>query len=208
MADFTVKQHPFPHVVDDDLWEDEYLKDVIAEFPSPKDRRWRRYGNGQERKFEGPLEMWGPHTIGMFEEIEQMAPDLERAFGIEGLQMETVGGGYHLIPPGGYLARHADFNVSPFTGHFRRLNFLVYLNMNWRDQGGKLELGAPDDPTFVEYAPTFNRTVVFETSDTSWHGHPVPTNRWRFSVAAYFYTEEPPAGFTSEHSTVWFPDAA
>jgi Rps23 Pro-64 3,4-dihydroxylase Tpa1-like proline 4-hydroxylase len=55
----------------------------------------------------------------------------------------------------------------------------------------------------ADIAPEFNRTVIFETSDHSWHGHPVPADRWRKSVAAYFFTDEPPEGYHSDHSTVW-----
>lgn len=199
----TLTADPFPHLVLDGWWEDDHLRDVLAEFPDPAAPGWRRYAGTNERKLEGPPGMWGPRTRTLFDAIRDRTPDLEAAFGIPDLRMETIGGGYHCIEPGGYLAIHTDFNRSPRSGLHRRLNLLVYLNDAWDEplDGGHLELW--DASPRVSVAPEFNRTVVFETSDHSWHGHPKPATRWRRSVAAYFFTEAPPPGYTADHSTVW-----
>lgn len=198
----TPTPEPFPHLVLDGRWDDELLARVVAEFPNPRDRRWRRYGNEHEAKYEGPEPMWGPRTRILLSRFRTLVPHLGEAFGIPDLSMETVGGGYHLIPPGGMLDVHTDFNRSPTSGLYRRLNLLVYLNRGWQDPGGRLELWPDDgDPTVI--APEFNRTVIFETSDHSWHGHPEPAQRWRLSVAAYFFSPEPPRGYLEDHSTVW-----
>ena len=202
----TVTRDPFPHVVVDGWWDAEMLGGVLSEFPHPDHSGWRRYGNAQERKFEGPPPIWGPITEELFNQIEKLGPTLERAFGIPDLTMETIGGGYHLIPPGGYLKVHTDFNRSPNTTLYRRLNLLIYLNEDWQDEGGRLELWGPvrREKTI---APEFNRTVVFETSDHSWHGHPIPASRWRCSVAAYFFSKSVPGGYRADQSTVWHPHA-
>lgn len=196
---------PFPNVIVDGLWPDDLLDAVVAEFPDLT-AGWRRYGNDNEHKLEGGPDLWGPAIHILFATLR--SPDtiarLEDLTGIRGLVMETVGGGYHLIPPGaGRLAVHTDFNRSPHSNLYRRLNCLVYLNRDWRDPGGRLELW-PDgdgDPTVV--APEFNRIVIFETSDRSWHGHPQPADRWRLSVAAYYFSPDPPPGYREDHSTVW-----
>lgn len=198
----VVTRAPFPHLVVDGWWDHRLLAGVAAEFPAPDAPGWRRYRNGNERKLEGPEPMWGARTQALFAAIADRSADLEAAFGVPGLSMETVGGGYHCIEPGGYLAVHTDFTRSADTGRFRRLNLLIYLNEEWADPGGHLELwdaGA----CVVDITPEFNRTVVFETSDRSWHGHPRPASRWRRSVAAYFFSDEPPPGFREHHSTVW-----
>lgn len=202
----TVDVEPFPHLVTDGSWDPALLRKVAREFPDPAIPGWRRYENSTERKLEGPPGLWGAATRELFRQVEASTAELGDAFGIEGLQMETVGGGYHLIPPGGYLAVHADFNRSPHTGRYRRLNHLVYLNDGWDEDGGALELWGSDGPAVV-VAPEMNRTVVFETSDRSWHGHPKPATRWRKSVAAYFFTAEPPSGYLGEHSTLWHEQA-
>lgn len=197
-----VSRDPFPHVLADGWWDEQLLADVAAEFPEPDDPGWRRYSNGNERKLEGPPAIWGPRTRGLFQVIEDRTAEMEQAFGIRGLHMETVGGGYHCIEPGGFLAVHTDFTRSSKTKRFRRLNLLIYLNEDWQDLGGHLELWDAGS-CGVDVPPEFNRTVVFETSHRSWHGHPRPAARWRRSVAAYFFTDDPPPGYTEQRSTVW-----
>ncbi len=198
----TVRAEPFPHVVVDGWWDPALLRAVLAEFPATDAPGWRRYDNGQERKLEGPAGLWGPRTREFLTLVKDRTPALEEAFGIPGLQMETVGGGYHLIPPGGYLNVHTDFSRSPRTQRYRRLNLLVFLNEDWRDPGGHLELWDAEAKV-VDVPPEFNRTVVFETSDHSWHGHPQPAEGWRRSVAAYFFTAEEPLGYRTDQSTIW-----
>lgn len=192
----------FPYHIIDGHWDPDTLERVRAEFPNPEHPGWRRYVNGNELKLEGPPHLWGPATVEFFDTLAAPATIdwLQTLFGIDGLHMEPIGGGYHLIPPGGRLAVHTDFNRSPRTNRYRRLNLLVYLNHDWCDPGGWLELHGDET---IAVAPEFNRTVVFETSDRSWHGHPEPAHRWRRSVAAYFFTDTPPDGYLGDHSTVW-----
>jgi len=193
---------PFPHAVGT-LFDADLLRQVVAEFPTADAVGWKRYNSDAELKLEGPPEMWGAATQRYFEQLGAMGDLLSDLTGIADLSMETIGGGYHLIPPGGYLDVHTDFNRSPNSARYRRLNVLTYLNDDWtEDDGGYLELW-DDDGVALSIAPEFGTTAIFETSDRSWHGHPVPTNRWRRSVAAYFFSPEPPPGYRADHSTVW-----
>lgn len=203
-----VQTYPFPHFVMDGFWDPDELNAVLAEFPAVNSG-WRQFANERERKFEGGPHMWGPRTRDFFENrLRPLCEPLGEAFGIPDLTMETVGGGYHLIPPGGLLAMHTDFTVSPDTHRYRRLNFLTYLNEEWEShEGGDLQLWDSDGLVERVY-PEFNRVVCFETSDHSWHGHPVPTTRWRASIAAYFFSEIEPPGFTGDKDTQWHPRAS
>lgn len=202
MSPFTPTADPFPHAVADGFFARDALDAVVDEFPAPFDPRWVRFENARERKLQGGPEMWGPATHALFEAFSELAPELGEAFGIGDLTMSVVGGGYHLIPPGGLLDVHTDFNRGP-SGLYRRLNLLTYLNPGWQDEGGRLELWPDGDGDPITLAPEFGRTVVFETSDRSWHGHPLPARRWRLSVAAYFFSPDPPPGYRADHSTVW-----
>lgn len=199
-----ISGNPFPHTIIDGLWDDELLHEVIAEFPGTS-ADWIRYSDEEhEVKLEGGAHLWGPRTHELLGLIEKQGPALAEAFGMPPLIMRTEGGGYHQIEPGGRLATHADFNRSE-DGLYRRLNVLVYLNPDWTDRdGGHLELLARDG-TVTRILPQFNRTVVFETSDTSFHGHPVPLPgpRSRRSFAAYFFSTEPSAHYETDHTTLW-----
>jgi len=56
--------------------------------------------------------------------------------------------------------------------------------------------------------PKFNRLVVFETNEISFHGHPKPLNTpadvSRKSLAIYYYTEtRPSTEIADEHNTIY-----
>lgn len=197
-----VVEQPFRHVIVDGWWPEDLLRDVVIEFPEPEDPRWRRFASARESKSEGGPALWGDRTREYFDLLAAHTDEISEAFGIPDLHMETVGGGYHLIDPGGYLAVHTDFSVSPLTGRFRRLNILTYLNDDWADPGGRLQLWADRRTMFADIAPEFNRTVIFETSDHSWHGHPISATRPRRSLAAYMFTDARPVDFANQ-STVF-----
>lgn len=205
MVTGCVNTVPFPHLIADNWFVPDALEACLGEFPEFDAPGWRRYGNDHECKFEGPPVLWGVATQAYFDMLAGRAGELAGVFGLPELHMETIGGGYHLIPPGGFLDVHSDFSRSPRTGRFRRVNVLTFLNKGWRDgDGGHLELW-DDHECAVEVAPEFGTTVAFVTSASSWHGHPAPTKRWRASLAAYFFTDEAPDGFR-EQSTVWHPN--
>jgi hypothetical protein len=93
---------------------------------------------------------------------------------------------------------HTDFNMyeSPEHGMLdRRVNLLLYLNENWEEQfNGHLLLGDFNKNEVVQkITPIFNRCVIFNTTQTSVHGHPeplnIPENISRNSIAVYYYTK-------------------
>ena len=195
---------PFPHIVLDDFLPPAVLDEVLAEFPKPQEADWHAFDSALERKLatKDDTEM-GEATRHLLAELNS-APFidfLERLTGIAGLVPDPhfEGGGLHQIEPGGHLKVHADFNLHPRTGLERRLNVLIYLNRDWKDEyGGALELWNRDMTACDErILPYFNRCVVFSTTDTSYHGHPepltCPEDRTRKSMALYYYSKDRPA---------------
>lgn len=196
---------PFPHLVVDNLWPDSLLTAIDAEFPPADDHRWITYPDAKERgKKAGDRRMWGEATRGFFDAAR--SPDactmLELLTGIEPLTADDVGGGMHETGEGGRLAMHVDFNVHPTLPLERRLNMLVFLSRDWDPAwGGTLYLGEQRE---VSVVPAWNRTVIFATGETSWHGHPEPVigDHLRRSLACYYYAPLR-AETASAHSTVW-----
>lgn len=122
---------------------------------------------------------------------------------------ELTGGGIHQTGPRGHLDVHVDFNYIGERELHRRLNILVYFNKDWRPEwGGNIELWDADvKKCHQSFSPLFNRCVVFETNEISFHGVTAvkcPEGRSRKSFAAYYYTKEAPAHWTGEaHSTIF-----
>ena len=209
---------PFAHIALDGLFDDVDLEGVLRDFPSPGQMRWMRFDNPQEKKlgfFHESSTITDPvrrflDAMNGFE----MLLFLERLTGIEGLIPDPYfgGGGLHQIEPGGFLKVHADFNVHPKLHLDRRLNMLIYLNKDWREEyGGHLELWDREARTCrTRILPLFNRTVVFSTTDTSFHGHPHPLTSppgvTRKSVSLYYYTAGRPGAEPSKpHDTLFIP---
>lgn len=206
---------PFSHVVIDGFLPNDVADAVLAEFPTPKDGRWTTYTNDRERKLEGTdLTAMGAATRSLFAELNSAVflTFLEELTGIEGLIPDPYlhGGGLHQIERGGFLKIHADFNWHRKLRLDRRLNLLIYLNKDWKEEyGGHLELWHRDlSAPGRRILPVFNRCVVFATTDDAFHGHPepltCPEGVTRKSLALYYYSNGRPAEEISEsHGTVF-----
>jgi hypothetical protein len=122
---------------------------------------------------------------------------------------KLVGGGIHVTGPGGRLDVHIDFNYMEERKLHRRLNLLLYLNPSWKEEwGGHIQLWDKEvKKCEASFVPAFNRCVIFETSEISFHGvTPVspkaPTARQSF--ATYYYTREAPSYWSGVgHSTIF-----
>jgi Rps23 Pro-64 3,4-dihydroxylase Tpa1-like proline 4-hydroxylase len=122
---------------------------------------------------------------------------------------QLVGGGIHQTGSRGHLDVHVDFNYIEERDLHRRLNILIYFNKNWKPEwGGNIELWDADvKHCHHSFSPIFNRCVVFETNEISFHGVTAvkcPEGQSRKSFAAYYYTREAPAHWNGvSHSTIF-----
>ena len=213
------KGNPFPHLSFPDFFNPLMLEEVLAEFPDLAALDTIRYNNPNEKKFASKGETgMGPKTLAFIHFLNS-APFLEFLQALTSIE-ETllgdpylIGGGLHEIKKGGLLKVHADFNKHNRTGLDRRLNVLVYLNKEWKEEyGGYFELWDRNMEKAVQKVlPTFNTLALFSTTDYSYHGHPDPLNcpedRSRKSIALYYYTNGRPAAEINpallEHSTLF-----
>ncbi len=213
---------PFPHIVLDEFMPKEALKQVLDAFPSPEQLAFYQYDNPLEKKLAfDQLDQLPACIASLLQELNSPAflRFLETLTGIEGLMGDPYyrGGGIHQIPKGGKLDVHVDFNCHPKLKLQRRLNALIYLNEDWdEDYGGHFELWSGRQEKGQHYLeqceqsvlPIFNRFVLFNTSETSYHGHPeplnCPENRTRKSIATYYYTVDRPEDEVADpHSTTF-----
>jgi hypothetical protein len=207
---------PFPHIVFDNFFDPGLLDVVLEEFPKPGQIKWQTFDNAHEVKLASATEAsFGPVTRLLFYHLNSMTflEFLSRVTGIDNLLPDPgfEGGGLHQILRGGKLGVHADFNKHGRYGLDRRLNLLLYLNKDWKQEyGGQLELWDRDmTGKQAGVLPLFNRVMIFGTTDFTYHGHPdplqCPEGMTRKSMALYYFSNGRPAEELSEsaHSTVF-----
>ena len=210
---------PFRHVVIDDFLAPDYCARLLAEFP-PFERGNARNEAGElgAKSTVEKIRELGP-AYSALDDLIQTRDFLDiigRITGIADLRYDPwyFGGGTHENRAGQDLDPHVDFNRHPVERWHRRLNLIVYLNHEWDDAwGGSLELHS--DPRAADdrielITPLYNRAVIFETTETSWHGfsritlpeYKKPLSRK--SIALYFYTtDRPPDELADTHSTIY-----
>jgi hypothetical protein len=210
---------PFPHVCIENFLKPEFAQDLLVAFPSFE--RGNYIGDdGREggKSTLAKIRQCGAAYEALDEAIKspEFLNSIEQLTGIEGLIYDPwyLGGGTHENRDGMSLDPHVDFNYHPSERWHRRLNLIVYLNPEWdASWGGALEIFR--DPhaqvrASATFAPLFNRCVIFETSERSWHGFDriqLPANKvglTRRSIALYFYTKDRPAEEIADRHTTYY----
>lgn len=194
---------PFPYVVIDNFLNSQIANQVAEEFPDP-DASWWFYNNPIEVKYT--MDRFDaaktPTICQVFDKLqsEDVLRMVRRITRIPNLENDPYlhGQGLHYHPRNGRLDVHLDYSIHPITGKERRLNIILYLNRSWKEEyGGHLELW---DREFTgpkqRILPVFNRAVLFQTSDISYHGMPralaCPLGEGRKSMAIYYVSPPRP----------------
>ncbi len=216
-ADFQSKK-PFRYVMFENFFKADKAEEVLANYPKVEDGKWDgttyldQKNKFQKSKFEADEvmqrvfnELNSPEFLKWLEAVTEIEEPLIA-------DEELFGGGLHQSINGAFLNVHVDYNFHPKTNFHRRLNVLVYMNKDWKDEyEGHLELWDLSDGKKTQlgkYAPLFNRCVIFETNEISFHGHPkalnTPPDVNRKSLATYYYTKNRPAHeIASDHNTIY-----
>jgi hypothetical protein len=202
--DAWVSATPFNHLVVDNFLPRETCESISREFPIISNEGWHVYENPIEiKKAMNSWDRFGPHTYALFWYLNS------RSF-IEKLEVLTRctlypdfglnGGGLHTHRSGGKHNTHLDYSMHPKLPLQRRLNLILYLTPDWREEwGGHLGFWSHDaakngpKDLVVSIPPFFNRAVLFDTTQNSWHGLPEPINCpedvTRNSLAVYYLCE-------------------
>jgi hypothetical protein len=208
---------PFPFVKIENFLEPSFAAAVAAAYPTFEDAQQqgvtfkavnelKKVQIADAKQFPGPVARLNEALASA-----EFLSDLSYITSIPDLlaDEELLGGGIHITGPGGRLDVHVDFNYVESRKLHRRINILIYLNPVWEERwGGHIQLWDKDVKTcWHSFAPSFNRCVIFETSEISFHGvTPVTTASAypRISFAGYYYTREAPTDWSgSVHSTIF-----
>ena len=215
-GEFAARQ-PIRWICIDGLLEPAFAREVSRAFPSFEEARAlgrEFHAVNEKRKVQVTDRARLPGAAARLSDALASPAWLEALSAITGIpdllaDERLAGGGMHLYAPGARLDVHVDFNLIRDRMLYRRLNLLFFLNERWEeDWGGELELWDPDVRKLLHsFRPNFNRCVLFETTEISFHGVRkvrAPRGCARRSFAAYYYTREAPTGWSDVvHSTVF-----
>jgi Rps23 Pro-64 3,4-dihydroxylase Tpa1-like proline 4-hydroxylase len=189
---------PYHHICIDDFLPPAVIERVRADLATLPEAE-RSFERAQERfKTSYNPERLPAYTRNLFHAFNSrpFIQFLEEMTGIRGLIPDPyfIGAGIHKVANGGHLDIHADFNLHKQMQLERRLNVLIYLNPDWREEwGGSFEVWDRDmTRKEASFVPVYNRMVCFSTGSDTFHGNPEPVNHPegepRLSIALYYYT--------------------
>jgi Rps23 Pro-64 3,4-dihydroxylase Tpa1-like proline 4-hydroxylase len=212
---------PYKHVVIDDALTPDLAEACLKAFPSIDQPGWE---HANDEDIEVKYRTTWKSEFDIPEAIVDAVRVMNSALFLKAMEARLgilkpvpdpyfSGGGLNVTMHGGLLDVHVDGNYHDATGLNRRANAILYLNPDWQPEWGG-EFGVYDNAgeTCVKRVPpTFNRLVIFDSHDYSFHGLPdpirFPPGEPRRSIILYYYTKDPrPASQIAEekpHSALW-----
>ena len=215
---------PFNHVVIDNFFLPEVVEQLVKEFPNYNaEGVWNaHYNNSIENK--KACNHWDKFPRTTYSAFHYLCGTgfehiVSQITGNQGVQADVGlhGGGWHAHTTAGKLNVHLDYSIHPKLQLERHYNLIVYITPDWNaDWGGGLELwdhaedGTPNT-LHVTVENRFNRAVLFDTTQHSWHGLPkdlnCPPGVMRQSMAVYYVTEPAP-GTNTRGKALFVPHGA
>jgi hypothetical protein len=193
---------PVPHIFLPDFLDPDIARAMAREFPDPNTDAWTQYKHQNENKLGLNKRLLFPPNLGQATDELNSPAFVEWISALTGIPNLIAdpgleGGGLHQSGRGGFLNVHTDFSMHHYHKNWRRrVNLILYLNEGWQDDwGGAIELWDNKMQHCVaKYPPLFNRALIFNTDENSYHGFPerllCPDNISRKSMALYYYTVE------------------
>ena len=192
---------PYDHCIVDNFLTEDTIQKIEQEFLDYSSKKWFVYANLLENKKAcNDWNLFGPVTYSLFSYLnsQDFVEILSRLTNINLIPDPGLhGGGWHCHGVGGNLNPHLDYSIHPKTGLQRVINIILYVSKELRpSHGGYLGLWEnrklDDKPgkLMAEIEPRFNRAVIFNTTQNSWHGMSapltVPDGIYRKSLAIYY----------------------
>lgn len=189
---------PCKHLVLDNFLEQELADKLHSSFPSLESLNVKRKSLNENKAEDYHFERWDPSFSALREVVgsEEFYGWMRRITGMPDLitTTDSLGSGVHQGGNGSYVDVHVDVNMNAEAGLWRRVNLLIYLNKDWKEEyGGHLEIWDKEMKTMHhKILPAHNRAIIFYTDDNSPHGVTkvtCPEGESRKSFYTYFYTE-------------------
>jgi Rps23 Pro-64 3,4-dihydroxylase Tpa1-like proline 4-hydroxylase len=204
---------PFEHIIINNFFSSDYINKIYEKYPKI-DNKWCYYNNPIEHKYSLNKFDDNKEINELFEKLNgnEFINILKQITDINDLEKDEYlhGAGLHAYPNKGKLDIHLDYNIHPITGKERRINLIIYINKDWKEEyGGNLELYDEDkNEGKIKLFPKFNTAILFKTCDMSYHGLPTPIKcpegKYRKSIAIY-YVSSARENLTKRFKAEYFP---
>lgn len=192
---------PYDHCIVDNFLCQEIIKKIDDEFLDYDSEKWYVYSNPLEaKKACNDWTSFGPATYSLFTYLNstEFTGLLSKLTGLK-LQSDPGlhGGGWHCHGVAGNLNPHLDYSIHPKLGLQRVINIIIYVSKELNSShGGYLGLWEHNEQEnspgklITSIVPKYNRAVIFNTTQNSWHGMSeplsVPNGIYRKSLAIYY----------------------
>jgi hypothetical protein len=189
---------PVRHFIVDGLLDPEWVGDLASQFPAVGDMTLR--SSIRERKRVGiAVDRYAAvvkDALYAFQD-PRVVDVVARITGYRVTPDPTLyASGISVMSSGDFLNPHIDNSHDGDRKNYRVLNLLFYVSPDWSlAKGGNLELWdrAIRQPHVVE--SKFNRLVIMETHQASWHSvNRVRVPETRRCVSNYYFSADPPGG--------------
>ena len=184
---------PLKHFFIDGLFPEAYAQELAKAFPAPEKLIVR--SSIRERKHVGvDVKSYDPRVgeyLFAFQhpEVIQEIGEITQMAGLEA-DPTLYASGISIMGKGDFLNPHVDNSHDGDRRRYRVLNLLWYVSPDWKLQnGGNLELWDRPVRSACTILSKFNRLVVMETHQTSWHSvSEVLVNEPRYCLSNYYFS--------------------
>ena len=213
-----VNNFTFDHLVIDEFFNAEHANAFYSDVQKfSADELWVYENSFEKQRVMNKWDQFGPAIYKSF--FELCGHDLEAVFSTlfnvnVRADVGLHGGGVVMYPNGGKLNVHLDYETHPKLHSVRNLNLLVYMNPEWEcEWGGGLNLYTGAEGGKIEKAQSigcqFNRAVIFNTDQNSWHGLPerivCPNDQARTALNFYYLNPDGKVGTNDRYRAKFLP---
>lgn len=201
------RKHPISiarHFTLDNLLPDDIALSIRENFPPPRKMRLLHSYSELKMKY-----MHIKNTSNLLQDMHHAIQDpkviavIEDITGIKNQLPDTsrIAGGVSALLKGHYINPHLDHSHDIDKKFYRTVNLLYYISPNWKlENGGNFELWDSQVENRIIVPSLFNRLLVMETNQHSWHAvNSVVCNEPRRCVFNYYFSKQSPEGVEYFH---------
>jgi Rps23 Pro-64 3,4-dihydroxylase Tpa1-like proline 4-hydroxylase len=193
------KDEPFRYFFLDNILDEDFVLQITQNLPQLDTLLLR--SSLRERKRVG-VDFFNQHpslqsSLYAFQEPE-VIKEISQITGLKDLEGDPslYASGISVMGQGDFLNPHIDNSHDGEQKVYRVLNLLFYVSSDWTsERGGNFEVWDWPRKKRTEIVSKFNRLVVMETHDYSWHSvNQVKSDHLRCCVSNYFFSPNPTRG--------------